>query len=1353
MSLTESQKRTLCKLVPVLRNTDVIVNTTYSDDDHDGIEKKIFMSAKPCWEECCSLSNCRFQEPPVSSTTLNEMISRVSFISRTNITLCVVFPNGGIKDYTAEDQCRNKRHILAIVCLLLSPTTGKNHIAVIGYPKSVFTTQNMCCACKVNVPHMSVPSIQWSVNVVKKGDTQLKVSQEKETTDASTPFGLGNLDTLIQNSQRIWGRNNMLRAMTDKELQAIRGVFVVKPSTISSAGYGLFTNKDLPSGTMLGAYTGKCYDTLDDAQEDRMRLGTNPDSQYMLYLVSNSLCTYVDGDYHAHPALAGVLSFINRNDSSSRANTQFTSSGNVITTVPIPAGSELFINYGRSYKMPKRVKDTSEGTHLQAAREPTRPMSEVVSSSGSSSISLTAREDVPSAKSTTPTAKEKNGEEEGEVKVEEDEVESNSELTDDKPSEYLCPSVRLLPHQKTHTDGVVRALRTYGVAIDTSSTGGGKTYVACKAAEMLGATNVVVLCTKNIVNTWKDVLEQTRERTVLKVDIPKSVPVESFIQATEEYTGLDHVDVEQSSRTACMYFNDLTPLLRAQIRINKMYKGLCAKKQRPSTIKEYLVVPYNSLTRTATQVGYTRFTRITVPRYTWSGRGKLTRKTADDWKVDLHGLLSFYAKEKGTFLVIDESQYAKNEQSQTSHSVSTIIRLVRENKGWVLLSSATPFDQITQLPHVIDMVVAGSDVSELISRIPTALRWNITGVTDDPGHSWSAQSIMRRALQCPEDQAVITCLLRLQTMGAGSTELNNVVHAMINMYNRKDIIDFASVETRRLPNVQDTISFLNRMSFGTNKSATFAAMCALLFLPYALDRNVDMNDVMTLVTQLMPEIIFTMTPFVSAHKAHYAELYLEKVDVSDIIVEEVYLPEYHRFNTDACPAPLTSASGHAVVDEVTALQWRNDAEWIMGSEKPIRVWEEVERSAGTNEQQSRDAKDIVKLCTAARRLALERDARDEEVAEQGSSNQPGAGIQRLELVKAEALSRVVNATVVERPDVKVVVMFNYILPLERFVESLKRINPALESKIRVITGATPQHKRAEYVKEFQEQSLDVQIICGIITVVGVAISLHDVHGKRPRVSFIMASGSAQTATQAKGRVFRATSRSDALIVTVYGGHSLGGKKEKALIERLTRREKVMGIASSSTAHQSLSDSFVTSKLTTMQEFSAKLQGVNHVATEAVGELQTPSTATTGSDEYEQATVWSMFGPKWVENEFAARTWHLLKEAQSKKNPNVITSNIFRTITPASGSAEDISNAQLLYCHLRSPAFAVGSTVPLSVAFVYKNFLRVITVLDIDEEPEGELGPSISLTAMPSFWALTWSAVGASIKLGHMPLAT
>lgn len=65
------------------------------------------------------------------------------------------------------------------------------------------------------------------------------------------------------------------------------------------------------------------------------------------------------------------------------------------------------------------------------------------------------------------------------------------------------PRMELLAHQVEHVARVVRTLRSYGAAIDSSDTGTGKTLCAIKAAQEMGVAAILVVCPPAVEEGWR----------------------------------------------------------------------------------------------------------------------------------------------------------------------------------------------------------------------------------------------------------------------------------------------------------------------------------------------------------------------------------------------------------------------------------------------------------------------------------------------------------------------------------------------------------------------------------------------------------------------------------------------------------------------------------------------------------------------------------------------------------------------------------------------------------------------------------------------------------------------------------
>lgn len=69
--------------------------------------------------------------------------------------------------------------------------------------------------------------------------------------------------------------------------------------------------------------------------------------------------------------------------------------------------------------------------------------------------------------------------------------------------------ITLYPSQETSAMHLIKALSTYGAALDASDTGTGKTYVACAVARALKSPETLVVCPKSVIPTWNRVASAT----------------------------------------------------------------------------------------------------------------------------------------------------------------------------------------------------------------------------------------------------------------------------------------------------------------------------------------------------------------------------------------------------------------------------------------------------------------------------------------------------------------------------------------------------------------------------------------------------------------------------------------------------------------------------------------------------------------------------------------------------------------------------------------------------------------------------------------------------------------------------
>ena len=123
----------------------------------------------------------------------------------------------------------------------------------------------------------------------------------------------------------------------------LRKQLFIKESTLPNAGKGLFTSKDIPKGTRIIEYTGK-RTTWKDVQDDDGRNG------YIFYINKNHV---ID----ARPSKRAYARYANDARGLVRVKGLLNNSDYVVDGLKcyieskkdIPAGSEIFVDYGRDY--------------------------------------------------------------------------------------------------------------------------------------------------------------------------------------------------------------------------------------------------------------------------------------------------------------------------------------------------------------------------------------------------------------------------------------------------------------------------------------------------------------------------------------------------------------------------------------------------------------------------------------------------------------------------------------------------------------------------------------------------------------------------------------------------------------------------------------------------------------------------------------------------------------------------------------------------------------------------------------------------------------------------------------------
>jgi hypothetical protein len=706
-------------------------------------------------------------------------------------------------------------------------------------------------------------------------------------------------------------------------------------------------------------------------------------------------------------------------------------------------------------------------------------------------------------------------------------------------------SVNLLEHQVIHTERITRALREMRVAFDTSDTGTGKTYVACKAAEAIGCNRILVVCPNIVERKWTTILSE-----------------------------LDG--------------------------------------------SKWMVFPYSLLTRTAKTNGFFDFTPTESSEVVINGHGKFLNRAVKGFDVELrpHTKLSGLLDLPRTLLILDETHKVKNSSTQASQAIHHMIDTVREKEGWVLHISATPFDQLFQLPQYLRFM--GVDRDRAAELVGAAARLAGNGAA-----CWDALRCLDQILSTaglgftplaerlftlsevggdtgPRWKAVREFLLRLTSfMPTHQTTSILISNGMQQPSTKDPVLSYSTADhiTRYLRESRAVLS-------------SRGILDAILW-PLAAERmDFDIRLARDMVLTVLPRAMFRMVMPDLGFACHDIDLFLDDVDVAETVSEMTFLPDYKSMNVGpAFPAPLVSYDGAAHVPQARVEDWQS-ADWVLGKPLPVEVWRGVMDGCADSRTRS-SAKVMYDMC----KVALERSGEAEP------DSIPNLRI-RLEMLKVNSLFGVVRRTLGSDAGSKAVVMFNFLEPLKAFAEQCVGI-PTIS-----VTGAMPPSKRADAIESWNSDPSCRILLC-TIQVMNEGIDLHDTRGGEHRYSFIMSCPSAIMVQQAKGRIFRAGVRSHAINCVVFGGYTLGGESEQNLVMRLVSKNATMHSARPTTT------------LTSREEFSGTCARI-HSGAEAgsQGGGRGSGSGSGGGSQCEQQL--GSFPETWHRREFALRSWPLLK---------------------------------------------------------------------------------------------------------------
>jgi hypothetical protein len=705
----------------------------------------------------------------------------------------------------------------------------------------------------------------------------------------------------------------------------------------------------------------------------------------------------------------------------------------------------------------------------------------------------------------------------------------------------------------------VEALRTFGVAFDMSDTGTGKTYAACKVAEELGCHHVVVVCPNIVERKWKALLGSASE-------------------------------------------------------------GCC---------DTWMVFPYSLLTQSASKNGLFKYTEGKGRPMYINGYGKLVKNDdLPDLKckikrgTKLAELLSFR-----TLLILDETHKAKNSATQISKATVELAAQVRRNEGWVLHVSATPFDQVFQLPQYMHLI--GAHDFERAQRLVAAA----TPMWEDPRKKqrccWDAEQVMKNVVRRRCYGSLEDALYALSKSGsdvgknwAAIQAFNIRLMGFIPGYPMDDIRMCNQIfnPTGVYYDAASRI-FQYMKKYNSARDCDLTALECIMW-PFAIEYlDADVELALKVVDTLLPMIMFRMTMPDYGFKRFDVDLFTD-VDTSMAVAELAYLPDYRALNASCPPAPLVSPDGKYKVGEAVAVDW-DSPEWKLGKERPVEVWGKIMRDSGN----APSAKAVHDMCLAALDCRLRMGAagyipEGEDVEELERKVREHTMI-NLEAIKVPVMISIVKHILETDPGSKVVVMFNYLAPLEQFKQAcISDIGCAPLC----ITGRTPVRMRAEMIEKWTQRVL----LC-TTAVINEGIDLHDTKGDEHRYTVMTPAPNAVAGQQALGRIHRAGVRSHAVNCVVYGGTHLGGPAEKRLIARLGTKKATMGFMEPTHA------------LDSTDKFKAFIRDV-HGGGVDMGRASLPPPSDSETVKLEDALRFSNM--TWWKLELRARMWRDIKRMQT-----------------------------------------------------------------------------------------------------------
>jgi len=156
----------------------------------------------------------------------------------------------------------------------------------------------------------------------------------------------------------------------------------------------------------------------------------------------------------------------------------------------------------------------------------------------------------------------------------------------------------------------------------------------------------------------------------------------------------------------------------------------------------------------------------------------------------------------------------------------------------------------------------------------------------------------------------------------------------------------------------------------------------------------------------------------------------------------------------------------------------------------------------------------------------------------------------IELGKVSTFFRIANLYIEKNPKGKVIIALKYSEP----IENLYMLFISNYYKCAILDGSTTLKKRKEIITKFQEDSDKLQILVTQIRVSAAGISLHDIHGNRPRMMLISPTYEMSLIYQASMRIYRQGLKSDVETKIVY---LTGYKIENELLKAIAQKSKFL----------------------------------------------------------------------------------------------------------------------------------------------------------------------------------------------------